>query len=99
MDNNDEGPKGVREPHILANIKVLVTRFDVVENGVEVSSGARKIPWGNRYLCKLAREFGVNWVDLTSLRLQVKDLKSVYICTRAKFRRGGSQIDESAGLS
>lgn len=44
-----------------------------------------------------------NWVGLTSLRLQVKDLKSVCLCTRAKIRmlqeRGGDQQIKSAGLS
>ena len=49
---------------------------------------------------KLDRRF---WKDLTSPRLQVLDLKSVYLSIRAKAprrRRGEHQkIDESAGLS
>ena len=34
---------------------------------------------GNRYLCQPTREIGGNWLDLASLRLQVKHLKSVYL--------------------
>ena len=46
----------------------------------------RVIKRGVWYFCQPTIVFGKDWVDLTSLRSQVKDLKSVYLRTRAKTR-------------
>ena len=61
IEDSNREPKGVHESQIFANIKMVVTRFGVVENRVEVDMQRIEDDLGaSRYLCQPAREFGGN---------------------------------------
>ena len=61
IEDSNREPKGVHGSQIFANIKMVVTRFGVVEDRVEVDMQRIEDDLGgSRYLRQPAREFGGN---------------------------------------
>ena len=90
MGDSNCKPRGARESQIFANIKVLLTRFGVVDDGMEVDSYRSKECLGGRSILLLTCKR--NWRDLNGLELVDSSQRleeRVCLYTRQSFKMWG----------